>query len=69
MLLHGEPSLSYQFTKAVVTFVHPDKFGCVRQVTVRSSHGSLLEQEEAKICLHKADASSNFRHQNESNKA
>ena len=27
VLLHGEPGLRYQFAKAVVTDVHPDKLG------------------------------------------
>ena len=66
VLLHGEPGLRYQFAKAVVTDVHPDKFGHVRRVTVRSPDGSLLEREVAKICLLEADASSNFGDKNES---
>ena len=66
VLLHEEPGLRYQFAKAVVTDVHPDKFGHVRRVTVRSSDGSLFEREVAKNCLLEADAISNFGDQNES---
>ena len=65
VLLHGEPGPRYQFAKAVVTDVHPDKFGHVRRVTVRSSDGSLLEREIAKICLLEADACSSLAAQNE----
>ena len=67
VLLYEEPVFHYQFAMAVVTDVHPDKFGHVRRVAVRSSDGSLLELEVAKVCLLEANASSNFGDQNESN--
>ena len=55
VLLHGEPAIRYQFTKAVVTDVHPDKFGQVRRVTVRDADGKLFQHEVAKISLLEGD--------------
>ena len=59
VLLHGEPGLRYKFAKALVTEVHPDKFGQVRRVTVRGADGNSYELEIAKICLLEADISEN----------
>ena len=55
VLLHGEPAIRYQFAKAVVTDVHPDKFGQVRRVTVRDADGKLFQREVAKISLLEED--------------
>ena len=60
VLLHGEPGVRYKFAKAVVTEVHPDKFGQVRRVTVRDSDGNFYNREVAKICLLEADTNENI---------
>ena len=64
VLLHGEPGLRYKFAKALVTEVHPDKFGQVRRVTVFGADGNSYEREVAKICLLEADISENCRDKN-----
>ena len=64
VLLHGEPGLRYKFAKALVTEVHPDKFGQVRRVTVRGADGNSYEREVAKICLLDADISENCGNKN-----
>ena len=55
VLLHGEPAIRYQFAKAVVTDVHPDKFGQVRSVTVRDADGKVFQREVAKISFLEGD--------------
>ena len=55
VLLYGKVANRYQFAKAVVTDVHPDKFDQVRRVTVCDADGKHFQREVAKISLREGD--------------